>query len=337
MEQILINEFGINPKEVVKIIGYDNLNYLIKTSSVNYILKTYDDLSLIDLIVAETKALLFLNNELYPKPISFLNGEKVRIIEINGTSKICRVLSYLDGKFLGEINPTKESIKSFGKSLARLNKTLFNWTDVHIKSRELEWDMQQYRISKSYLNEISSKKAQKIIHYYMNQYEENVVPYFNVLRKSIIHNDANNWNILFKGNNVSGIIDFGDISYSHLINELAIAISYTCFNKEKPLEWALVLLESYNKILSLELKEVEVLYYSVAMRLSMSISISNHYQKLYSDNKYISISQKSAIDLLWKWIKINPIEAENKFKSVLGMKIEKTKSIKEMIKGRKNF
>jgi len=337
MEKLLIEEFGINPKEVVKINGYDNLNYLIKTNSEKYILKTYDDLSLIDVIRAETKALLFLNNNLYPKPIPFLNGENVRIIEIKGSLKICRLLSYLEGRFLGEINQTKEIIRSFGKSLAQLNKSLLHWTDIHIKARQLEWDMQQYAVSKNYLNEISSKKDRKIIHYYMNQYEENVVPYFIELRKSTIHNDANNWNILFKDNGVSGIIDFGDISYSHLINELAIAISYTCFNKENPLEWALVLLESYNEILPLELKEVEVLYYSVAMRLCISISNSNHYQKLYPDNKYISISQKPAIDLLWKWIKINPIEAKNKFKTALVIKIEKVKSLKEMIKGRRTY
>ena len=337
MEKLLIEEFGINPIEIIKINGYDNLNYLIKTNSKNYILKTYEDLTLINLIQSETKALLFLNDNLYPKPIPFLNGENVRIIQINGTSKIYRLLSYLKGKFLGEINQTKEIIASFGKSLAKLNKRLLDWNDIHIKSRQLEWDMQHYRISKNYLNEISSTKVRKIIHYFMNQYEENVVPFFLDLRKSTIHNDVNNWNILFIGNDVSGVIDFGDISYSHLINELAISISYTCFNKENPLEWAIALLESYNHIFPLEKKEIEVLYYSIAMRLCISISNSNHYQKLNPDNKYISISQKPAIELLWKWIEINPVEAENKFKEAVGMKVEKIKSLKEMVKGRKTF
>ena len=337
MEKLLIEEFGINPIEIIKINGYDNLNYLIKTNSKNYILKTYEDLTLINLIQSETKALLFLNDNLYPKPIPFLNGENVRIIQINGTSKIYRLLSYLKGKFLGEINQTKEIIASFGKSLAKLNKRLLDWNDIHIKSRQLEWDMQHYVISKNYLNEISSTKVRKIIHYFMNQYEENVVPFFLDLRKSTIHNDANNWNILFTGNDVSGVIDFGDISYSHLINELAISISYTCFNKENPLEWAIAFLESYNHIFPLEKKEIEVLYYSIAMRLCISISNSNHYQKLNPDNKYISISQKPAIELLWKWIEINPVEAENKFKGAVGMKVEKIKSLKEMVKGRKTY
>ena len=36
-------------------------------------------------------------------------------------------------------------------------------------------------------------------------------------------------------------------------------------------------------------------------------------------------------------IKINPIEAGNKFKTALGMKTEKVKSLKEMIKGREVY
>ena len=59
MEKLLIKEFGIKPIEIIRINGYDNLNYLIKTNSKNYILKTYEDLTLIDLIQSETKALLF--------------------------------------------------------------------------------------------------------------------------------------------------------------------------------------------------------------------------------------------------------------------------------------
>ena len=53
MEKLLIEEFGINPIEIIKINGYDNLNYLIKTNSKNYILKTYEDLTLIDLIQSD--------------------------------------------------------------------------------------------------------------------------------------------------------------------------------------------------------------------------------------------------------------------------------------------
>ena len=90
MKKLLSEQFGISPKEITKINGYDNLNYLVKTDSRKYILKTYEDLSLIDLIQAETNALLFLKNKLYPKPIPFLSGENVKIIKTNGSLKIFR-------------------------------------------------------------------------------------------------------------------------------------------------------------------------------------------------------------------------------------------------------
>ena len=40
--------------------------------------------------------------------------------------------------------------------------------------------------------------------------------------------DANQLNVLVKNEEVSGIIDFGNLAYTQLINELAIAIAYAC-------------------------------------------------------------------------------------------------------------
>ncbi len=57
------------------------------------------------------------------------------------------------------------------------------------------------------------------------QIRENVEPFIEDLRKSVIHGDANDWNVLCKNGEVSGIIDFGDMCFSPLINELAIAVT----------------------------------------------------------------------------------------------------------------
>ena len=53
-------------------------------------------------------------------------------------------------------------------------------------------------------------------------------------RKSVIHGDANDYNILVKGSTVAGLIDFGDMHYTHLINNLAINLAYMMMGKEAP-------------------------------------------------------------------------------------------------------
>ena len=124
---------------------------------------------------------------------------------------------------------------------------------------------------------------------------------------------------MVKNENISGIIDFGDLANSQLINELAIAIAYACQNKENPLEWSLIILKSYHNILPIEDKELQVLYYLVAARLCISVCNAAHSKLINPNNEYAYESEKSAWDMLYRWININPPTAENSFRSAIGL------------------
>ena len=58
------------------------------------------------------------------------------------------------------------------------------------------------------------------------QYRELVSPIYKDLRKSLIHNDINEWNVLANENKFAGLIDFGDMVDTATINELAISLAY---------------------------------------------------------------------------------------------------------------
>lgn len=175
-----------------------------------------------------------------------------------------------------------------------------------------------------YIKDIPSAKDRNLIKYYFQQYDENVVPKISKLRKSIIHGDVNEWNVLVKNNDVTGIIDFGDLCYTPLINELAITIAYACLYVENPLEWTSTIIESYNKILTLEEKELAALYYLIAARLCISVCNSAYERVKNPTNTYTAISEKLAWQFLYNWLKINPIEAENSFRKTIGFSTMKT-------------
>ena len=67
---------------------------------------------------------------------------------------------------------------------------------------------------------------------------------FDGLRRSAIHNDANDHNVLVnrdgdlfaRGQCVVGLIDFGDIVHSYMIGDLAVAIAYAVLGKR--IRWA---------------------------------------------------------------------------------------------------
>jgi len=325
MKRLLQTEFGFEEVEIKKLNGYENANYLIKSKTTRYIFKTYHyNKELLALVEAENEALLFLqesDKNKFPKPIQFTDGSFVKTLKIDGEETICRMLSFLGGKFLGEITHTESLFQSFGIFLAQMDIKLQKFNSYTIMARQWEWDIQYLNLNKKYIVDIPNAKDRNTVNFFFQQFEENVTSLLPELRKQIIHNDANEWNVMVRDGEISGIIDFGDLAHSPLINELAVAITYSCFDKENPLEWASIILKSYHSQLPIEEKEIKVLYYLIAAGLSISVCNSAHSRKINPGNKYASISEKSAWKLLNRWLSINPIAAENQFRTAIGLSI----------------
>ncbi len=101
---------------------------------------------------------------------------------------------------------------------------------------------------------------------------------------------------------------------------------------ENPLDGASIMLKSYHKILPLEEKELSVLYYLIAARLCVSVCNSSHSRKEYPQNEYAFVSEKPAWRLLYSLLSINPIVAENKFRSALGFPLNKPLAVEKLWK-----
>ena len=72
------------------------------------------------------------------------------------------------------------------------------------------------------------------------QFEGEILPRLAKLRGSVIHNDANDYNLLVRGatpweREVTGLLDFGDMVRTQTICELAIACAYAMLDKPDPL------------------------------------------------------------------------------------------------------
>ena len=56
------------------------------------------------------------------------------------------------------------------------------------------------------------------------------------LPHSVIHNDANDYNVLIEDGRMSGLLDFGDLVHSATVCDLAIALAYTMLHER--IRWA---------------------------------------------------------------------------------------------------
>jgi 4-aminobutyrate aminotransferase-like enzyme len=341
MKDILLKYYGIEATDINILAGYENVNYLVKTLGEKYIFKTYKyKEALYDLVIAESNILQAISHkekDIYPKPIKTVNGESVSLIELDGAKIIIRLLTFLEGEFFAEVTHTPQLFESLGTYLAEMDMRLLEMKSYVIQARKFEWDLQHLSLNESKIADIANPSDRKLVEYFMLQFRELVVPKLPALRSSIIHNDANEWNLLVQDGKISGIIDFGDITYAPLINELAVAITYGMMGKGDLVKWAGYILESYDQILKLEPIEMDVLYYLIAGRLCISVCNSAHSKKLDPDNAYISVSEKPAWELLRRWIEINPVYAQNEFRKAVGLGDQTHETVEQKVARRQRF
>jgi Ser/Thr protein kinase RdoA (MazF antagonist) len=112
------------------------------------------------------------------------------------------------------------------------------------------------------------------------------------LRCSVVHGDANDYNVLVEGNRVVGLIDFGDIVHSYTVGDLAIAVAYVVLGKNDPYAAVAPVIEGYREEFELKTEEIEALWPLVRLRLCMSVCIAAHQQQQQPENEYLGISQR---------------------------------------------
>ena len=265
-----------NPKESLKQLEYQDL--LIKHLRSNRLLK-------------------LIYPKILHKNILFYQDNKQRECAV-------RILTYIDGKMYAKTNINNDIEKSLGKLLALQSKHLNNF--MHIQAmRKFEWDPSNISWVKKYINLFSGLKK-NVIFEAIKQHVKFVKKNKNNLKHSVTHGDPNDYNIVVKNQKIVGLIDFGDSIYAPSINDLAISLSYALTQSQNLFATLQNIIGSYNKIYSINDDEIYSLFGLIKSRLVITLVMAAKQRKKYPDNKYLSISEKNAWDLIFKLHKIDP-------------------------------
>jgi len=301
-----------------RIKAKNNDGYILKISRVDEEKETLDfQQQLINYIETSQE------NIIVPKHVKDKNGYPIsEIMDSEGNTRYVRLLTWVSGRLWSSVNPKLNDLRySLGKTSGQITKTLFNFkhTKAHYK---FEWDIAQSIWTKDYLHLFSDEEKEVLLSF-QNQFETCQNAY-KKLRKSIVHNDVNDNNIVVSDDliypEVKAIIDFGDAIYTQTINDLAITCTYAIMHFNDPLEAALPIIKGYHKSFALQEGELEYLYISIAMRLVISVTKSAINKNKEPENRYLLISEKPAWELLKKWQTINPEFAHFSFRNACGYK-----------------
>ena len=264
---------------------------------------------------------------------------------IDGSTHFVRLVTYLPGKVLAKVNPhSHDLLVDYGRFLGSISKGLVGF-DHSAAYREFYWDLQQASlVIRKYKDLITDEEKKTFVEHFLGLYETLVLPRQDDLALSVIHGDANDYNVIvnhphFDESRTFGILDFGDMVHSYTINELAVAIAYAMLDKSDPLDVAQKIVSGYHEISPITETELDVLFPLACARLAMSVSIAAQIQPLEPDNEYLSISQKPAWKALALLKEIHPRFASYCFRAAVGLEpcADSSEVVKWIKKNSRNF
>ncbi len=256
-----------------------------------------------------------------PVPLPDLHGKYISDIkDESGNIRKVRLLTWVEGRLWSGVNPVKDSLLySLGEETGRLSAALQGF-EHPLALREFEWDVARAGWTAEY-EHLFTEEKQEILQYFREQFSSLQEPYAK-LRKSVVHNDANDNNVVVSDDlihpKVSAIIDYGDAIHTQVINDLAVTIAYAVMGKPDPLSAAIHVVAGYHSQFPLLEEELDLLYVLVAMRLAISVTKSAINRKKEPDNEYLLISDAPAWELLKLWRNISREKAFFSFRHASG-------------------
>ncbi len=270
-------------------------------------------------IEGENAALAHLaDSPLTPKLVPTLTGDEITLH--NG--HFVRLITALPGITLGTTTYRTPSLhRDIGRTLGvvDLALTTFDHPAFH---RDFHWDLANAdRVVRDLLPLLSGHPLLSQVAQCAEYHRATVLPLLPSFRRSIIHADANDYNLLVDGRDqrVTGIVDFGDMVHSHTVNEVAIAMAYVALSADEPLAAAADVVAGYHEVLPLTEPEIAALWSLMCMRLCMSVCMALQQQSARPDDGYLGISQGPISRTLPVLAAIHPRFAHYTFRHACGL------------------
>ena len=291
----LVSSAWLNEPVFIKTLASErDQNFLFKNENEQkFVLKVANTKEPFGVLDLQNKALEHLARSTsltLPKIISDSSGKQIHQEEINNNQHYIRMVSYIEGTPIGDSKQTKDFkllYFNMGSFLGLLGKGLKGFTHKNSNHRLL-WDVKEtenlFEIT-SYISDIKKKDlANRSLEYFV----ENIKEPLKKLRSQVIHNDMNPDNVLVRQDalkKVSGMIDFGDMVFAPLVNDLAVAAAYQTVEQQNLLTGTCYLLGGYQTTYPLTADEIALLPSLVVNRIAMSLIIAEWRATTHPENK----------------------------------------------------
>jgi 4-aminobutyrate aminotransferase-like enzyme/Ser/Thr protein kinase RdoA (MazF antagonist) len=249
-------------------------------------------------------------------------------IGAGGTRHCVRLMSFIPGSPAGETRyHSSEYRRDLGRCVAAIDAALSGF-DHPAAHREFHWDLARgVAVCRQYLGLLHDAGTRAMVDALVDSFERDTASLLQNLPRGVIHNDANDFNVIVRDDGdlyerhqrVAGVIDFGDMVYSYLVGDLAIATAYAALDARDPLAAAADVVRGYHAERPLSEDELRALFGLIRLRLCTSVCLAAEQMRERPDDEYLAISQAAIMRTLPLLARTNPRFAEACFRHACGM------------------
>ena len=222
-----------------------------------------------------------------------------------------RLVTFLPGRPLATIAPADrpdELLRDLGRVMGRTARAFDGW-DHPAAHRPFQWEAER---SLDVIAAHAPAVSDPVRRAHLAGWQQRLRPLRAVLptlRHGVIHNDANDHNILVgeDGRSISGLLDLGDAVWSVVVNEPAVAAAYAALDAPDPIQVIDEVGAGFESELPLTADERKVVVELVALRLATSVALSAHQSRLEPGDVYLTISETPAWALLERLAAVEPV------------------------------
>ena len=313
-------------------------NFVLHTAAGDkFVLKIANSTDERPLLEAQNAALAYVarSSTLCPAVIPTLSGNSIgEVTPASGARHFVRLLTWLPGVPLAALpDHPPHLLEGLGAAIAELDAALdgFDHPAVH---REFHWDLARgLGLIRDLSSRIEDPDLRALVIRLAHQIDFRDGPRIDALRRTVVHNDPNDHNILVD-RKVTGILDFGDIVHSYATADLAIAVAYAVLGKADPLAAAVHVVRGYQQLRPLTEDEIGSLFGLVLLRLCTSVCVAAQQRKERPEDAYLGVSQGPIAQTLPALAALDPAAVEAAFRGARGRTPDETLAARRRVIGR---
>ncbi len=257
--------------------------FRLRTADAGYLVKVSPPDEAQILVGLQTAVMRFLEGAAPVLPVQRVRltvggRDDVVIGTVDGTTRVLRVFSFVEGAVWAQRNPDSDQLAKVGEMLGRVDVALEAFAHPADR-RGLVWDIRHFHELKELAEHTPNAQHRQLAESVFRLFEATIVPRLNDLETQVIHGDYSPYNVVVDEQSkdyVIGVIDLGDTMRSAVIFDPAVALA-NLLGRTPDQAWreASAFVAGYERWRPIKDRELPLLPVAALARLTLRALITN--------------------------------------------------------------